>query len=140
MSKIICNKCGEKIKIKSLFLETAGCENCGNRIDFSNLDALSGVRQALLLGVSIFLGIAAFIFMVINDVSFSELPHVFASMSAGAAGMMLLFLMVVIIIVGWLEKVIGCREYEHWRKREEELEKIAEKKRMEDAMRESENQ
>ncbi len=138
MSKIICNKCGEKIKIKSVFLETAGCENCGNRIDFSTLDALSGVRQALLLGVSVFLGICAFIFMVINDVSFSQLPQVFASLSAGAAGMLLLFLMVVIIIVGMLEKSIGCRVYEQWRRREEELEQIAEQKRREDALKEAE--
>ncbi|MGM9552340.1 MAG: hypothetical protein ACI3XA_08825 [Clostridia bacterium] len=138
MSKIICNKCGEKIKINSVFLETVGCENCGNRIDFSTLDALSGVRQALMLGVSIFLGIVGLVFMIANDISFSQLPAVFADLSAGAAGMLLIFLCIVVLLVGQLEKMIGCRVYEDWRKREEELEKIAEKKRAEDAAREAE--
>ena len=47
---------------------------------------------------------------------------------------MLLFACVVVLVVGTLERVIGCSIYEEWRKREEELERIAEQKRREDAL------
>ena len=135
MSKIKCNKCGEKIKIKTIFLEEAGCENCGNRINFSTLDALSGVRAGLLFAVCAILAVVGFFAMMIYGVRFDQLPQLFLGMSVTATGLLLLVMIFVVLIVGTLEKWIGCHVYEQWRKREEELEKIAEKKRREDALR-----
>lgn len=134
MSKIKCNKCGADIKIKTVFLETAGCENCGNRIDFTKMDQLSGLKQGLMLGTAIVCGVALLIFMLSMGIGFSELMTIFTELSVGAAGMLLLVACVVVLIVGTLERVIGCNIYEEWRKREEELEKIAEQKRREDAL------
>ncbi len=124
MSKVKCNQCGETIKIKTIFLESAGCENCGNRINFSTMDALTGVRAGLLFATAAILGVACFIVMVMADVKFAQLPQVFLSMSIEAFGLLLLFLMVVVLVVGTLERIIGCRVYEQWRKREEELKAI----------------
>lgn len=134
MSKIKCNKCGCDIKIKTVFLETAGCENCGNRIDFTSMDQLSGLRQGLLFATAVVCGIFLFAVLAINGIGLSELPSLISEMSAGAAGMLLLFACVVVLIVGTLERVIGCSIYEQWRKREEEIERMAEKKRREDAL------
>lgn len=134
MSKIICNKCGEKIKIKTIFLERAGCENCGNSIDFVNMDSLSGLRQGLMLATAVFIGVVFFLFMLVFDVSFSQLPELVKTMSLEAAGILLLLMCVIVLIVGTLERIIGCRIYEQERKREEELERIAQAKRREDAL------
>ena len=134
MSKIKCNKCGADIKINTIFLEKAGCENCGNRIDFTAMDQLSGLRHALILVTAVVCGIALLIFMLSMGISFDELGAIWASMSAGSAGMLLLAACVIVLIVGTLERVIGCSIYEQWRQREEELEKIAEEKRRQDAL------
>ena len=134
MSKIKCNKCGAEIKINTIFLEKAGCETCGNRIDFTAMDQLSGLRQALMLGVAVVCGVALLIFMLSMGVSFGELGALWADMSLGAAGMLVLFACIIVLVVGTLERVIGCSIYEEWRKREEELEKIAEEKRRQDAL------
>lgn len=136
MSKIKCNKCGADIKINTIFLEKAGCENCGNRIDFTAMDQLSGLRQGLMLGVAVVCGVALLIFMFSMGIGFDELGAVWESLSAGAVGMLLLIACVLVLIVGTLERVIGCSIYEEWRKREEELEKIAEEKRRQDALQE----
>lgn len=134
MSKIKCNKCGADIKINTIFLEKAGCENCGNRIDFASMDQLSGLRQGLMLGTAVVCGVALLIFMLTMGIGFNELGAIWSGMSAGAAGMILLGACVLVLIVGTLERVIGCAIYEEWRKREEELEKIAEQKRRDDAL------
>ncbi len=134
MSKIKCNKCGADIKIKTIFLEKAGCENCGNSIDFTSMDQLSGLRQGLMLGTAVVCGVALLIFMLASGISFGELGALWAELSVGAMGLLLLLACVVVLVVGTLERVIGCSVYEEWRKREEELEKIAEKKRREDAL------
>lgn len=134
MSKIKCNKCGSDIKIKTIFLEKAGCENCGNSIDFTSMDQLSGLRQGLMLGTAVVCGVALLIFMLSSGISFGELGSLWAELSVGAMGLLLLFACVVVLVVGTLERVIGCSIYEEWRKREEELERIAEQKRREDAL------
>ena len=134
MSKIKCNKCGADIKIKTIFLEKAGCEACGNRIDFTSMDQLSGLRQGLMLGVAVVCGVALLIFMFSMGIGFDELGAIWTNLSAGAAGMLLLVACILVLIVGTLERVIGCSIYEEWRKREEELEKIAEEKRRQDAL------
>ncbi len=133
MSKVKCNKCGKTIKIKSLFLEKAGCENCGNSIDFTTMDELSGLRQALMLGAAVVCGIVLFIVMIKMNIRFDQLPSLISDMSAQAAALLLMGGCVLVIVVGELEKIIGCSIYEKNRKREEELEKIAEQKRAEDA-------
>lgn len=134
MSKVKCNKCGSDIKIKTIFLERAGCENCGNSIDFTSMDQLSGLRQGLMFATAVVVGVAFFIFMLVTDIDFGALPEVFAAMTVEAMGLLLLAACVLVLIVGTLEKVIGCSIYEQWRVREEELEKLAEKKRREDAL------
>lgn len=134
MSKIKCNKCGETIKIKTIFLERAGCENCGNSINFANMDSLSGLRQGLMFAVAVICGIAIFAVLLLNDISLSQLPQLFAELSLQGFGILLIAAMILVLIVGTLERVIGCRIYEKERKREEELEKIAEQKRREEAL------
>lgn len=134
MSKIKCNKCGADIKINTIFLEKAGCESCGNRIDFTSMDQLSGLRQGLMLGTAVVCGVALLIFMFSMGIGFDELGAIWTGMSAGSAGMLILLACIVVLIVGTLERVIGCSIYEEWRKREEELEKIAEEKRRQDAL------
>lgn len=132
MSKIKCNKCGADIKIKTIFLEKAGCENCGNSIDFTLMEQLSGLRQGLMFGGAVVIGILLFVFLVGSGIGLNELSGVIASMSAGAAGMLLLGACVFVLIIGTIERIVGCRIYEQWRLREEELERIAEKKRAEE--------
>lgn len=134
MSKIKCNKCGSEIKIKTVFLERAGCENCGNSIDFTSMDQLTGLKQGLMLGAAIVCGVVILIAMLSMGIGISDFAVLFTEMSVGAAGMLLLGACVLVLIVGTLERVIGCSIYEEWRKREEELERIAEKKRREDAL------
>ncbi len=129
MSKIKCNKCGADIKIKTLFLERAGCENCGNSIDFTNMDSLSGLKQGLMLATSVFVFAVLFVVMLVGDIKLSQLPEVFASLSVQGFGLLIIAACLLVLIVGTLEKVIGCRIYEKERKREEELEKIAEERR-----------
>lgn len=134
MSKVKCNKCGSDIKITSIFLEKAGCENCGNSIDFTAMDQLSGLRQGLMLGTAVFCGVALLIFMLASGISFSELGALWEELSVGSMGMLLFFACVIVLVVGTLERVIGCSIYEEWRKREEALEKIAEEKRRQEAL------
>lgn len=134
MSKIKCNKCGSEIKIKTIFLEKAGCENCGNSIDFTSMDQLSGLRQGLMFGAAVVCGIVLLIAMLSTGIGFGELGTLFVEMSVGAAGLLLLGACVLVLIVGTLERVIGCSIYEEWRQKEEELERLAEKKRREDAL------
>ncbi|MBQ8002114.1 MAG: hypothetical protein IJ297_01580 [Clostridia bacterium] len=81
MSKIKCNKCGSDIKIKTIFLEKAGCENCGNSIDFTSMDQLSGLRQGLMLGTAVVCGVALLIFMLSSGISFGELGSLWAELS-----------------------------------------------------------
>lgn len=133
MSKIKCNKCGSDIKIKTIFLERAGCENCGNSIDFTKMDQLDGLRQGLMLGTSIFVGVVLMLLVLGSGMSFNDISAIFSQISARGAGILLFFACVLILLVGTLERVIGCRIYEQWRAREEELERIAEAKRAEDA-------
>lgn len=133
MSKIKCNKCGGEIKIKTLFLERAGCENCGNSIDFTLMSSLDGLRQGLMLITAVIVAIFLWIFLAKNGMKLSDLSTIISTMSVQSAGMLLILACVVVLIVGTLERVIGCSIYEKERKREEELERIAEKKRMEDA-------
>ena len=133
MSKITCNKCGEKIKIKTIFLERAGCENCGNSIDFVNMDSLSGLRQGLMLLTAVVVGIVFFLVMVFYDINLNDLPTLVQSMSMEALGVLVFLTCVMALIIGTLERVIGCHIYEKERKFEENLERIAEIKRREDA-------
>lgn len=132
MSKIKCNKCGETIKIKTMFLERAGCENCGNSIDFTKMDALSGLKQGLMLATAVVVGIVIFLILLLNDIKLSELPALFSEMPIEVFGMLLIGAMLLVVVVGSLERVIGCRVYESYRKREEELERIAALKKAED--------
>lgn len=138
MSKIKCNKCGADIKIKTIFLERAGCESCGNSIDFTNMDALSGLKQGLMLATSVFVFAVLFVVMLIADIQLTQLPEIFASLSVEAFGLLIIAACVIVLVVGTLEKIIGCRIYEKVRIREEELERIAAQKRAEDAAKEKE--
>lgn len=132
MSKIKCNKCGADIKIKTLFLEKAGCENCGNSIDFTLMDSLNGLKQGLMLATAFVVTVLLWIFLAKNEIKLTELASVISSMSVQAAGIILIGACILVLIVGTLEKIIGCRIYEQCRKREEELERIAEQKRASD--------
>ncbi len=132
MSKIKCNKCGADIKIKTVFLEKAGCENCGNSIDFTLMEQFDGLRQGLMFASAVVVGILLFVFLIGSGIGLGELAGVISSMSAGAVGIFLLAACVFVLVVGTIERIIGCRIYEQWRLREEELEKIAEKKRAEE--------
>jgi DNA-directed RNA polymerase subunit RPC12/RpoP len=134
MSKIKCNKCGATIKIKTMFLENAGCENCGNRIDFTTMDSLSGLKQGLMLATAIIVGIGIFAALIVFDVSLKELPYLIKDMSIQSFGAILILAMLIVVIVGSLERVIGCSIYEKERKRNEELEKKAAEKRMQEEM------
>lgn len=140
MSKIKCNKCGSEIKIKTIFLERAGCENCGNSIDFTKMEQLSGLRQGLMLGTAVVVGLILLVLILGSGMSLGELSTIFSEISARGAGLLLIFACIVVLIVGSLERIIGCNIYEQWRKREEELERIAEKKRAEDAQNSLNNQ
>ena len=108
MSKIKCNKCGADIKIKTLFLERAGCENCGNSIDFTNMDSLSGLKQGLMLATSVFVFAVLFVVMLVADIKLSQLPEVFASLSVQGFGLLIIAACLLVLIVGTLDKVIGC--------------------------------
>lgn len=132
MSKIKCNKCGADIKIKTIFLEKAGCENCGNSIDFTTMDSLSGLRQGLMLAAAIVVGIVIFAALLVSDISLRELPTLFYDMSIQAFGGLIIAAMALVVIVGTLERVIGCSIYEKERRRSEELERIAAQKRAEE--------
>lgn len=123
MSKVTCSKCGAEIKIKTLFLERAGCENCGNSIDFTTMSSLSGLRQGLMFGAAVVVGVAALIIALKMHVRISEIPKLFYSMSAQAAAVLLMGALLLVLIVATLEKVIGCRIYERERIREEEAER-----------------
>ncbi len=133
MSKIKCNKCGSDIKIKTIFLERAGCENCGNSIDFTKMEQLDGLRQALMLGTAAVVGLVLLVLILGSGMSLGELSTIFSEISARGAGLLLIVACIIVLIVGTLERIIGCGIYEQWRKREEELERIAKQKRAEDA-------
>lgn len=133
MSKIKCNKCGSDIKIKTIFLERAGCENCGNSIDFTKMEQLDGLRQALMLGTAVVVGLVLLVLILGSGMSLGELSTIFSEISARGAGLLLIVACIIVLIVGTLERIIGCGIYEQWRKREEELERIAKQKRAEDA-------
>ncbi|MCD8049843.1 MAG: hypothetical protein LUG52_09710 [Clostridia bacterium] len=130
MSKIKCDKCCAEIKIKTLFLDEAGCENCGNKIDFSTMSELSGMRQGLLLGVAVFVGVILFIIMLKMHVTFSELPELIMGMSAQMTVYVLIVALVLVIIVAEIEKALGCSIYEKKRIQHEELEREAEARRL----------
>lgn len=133
MSKIKCNKCGGEIKIKTLFLEKAGCEQCGNRIDFTTMSALSGLRQGLMFGAAVVVGIVLLIIMLKLHIRFSEIPELLAGLSAQAAALVLMGALLLTIVVGAIEKSVGCSIYERERIKEEEAEAAGRKNAEEQA-------
>ena len=132
MSKITCRKCGAQIKIKTLFLERAGCENCGNSIDFTTMSSLSGLRQGLMFAAAAIVGIVALIVALKMHIRLNEIPKLFMSMSAQAAAMLLMGALLLVLAVATVEKIIGCRIYEKERIREEEAERAARERETEE--------